>query len=169
MSRRPVVLALVATALACPVAARQPPSSLCQSGEAIVFSCVAGAKIVSVCGTGYPQYRFGKPGEVEMSLPEGRVAPAAAASGEVVPFSGGGGVWLRFAKPPYAYVVYDGIGNWGPGGAKKAIAGVVVEQNGRKIANIRCTAPAHSSLSPDWFGQTGIKTNNQDFEFPTED
>jgi hypothetical protein len=143
----------------------------CNVGETVVYSCAAGAKTVSVCtGNGFLQYRFGALGQApELSLPEGLIAPAGAATGEAVPFSGGGGAWLRFRKPPYGYVVYDGIGNWGPGGAKKTIAGVVVEQGGRKIANVKCTTKPQGELGPDWLQRVGIRTNNQDFEFPTED
>jgi hypothetical protein len=65
--------------------------------------------------------------------------------------------------------VYEGIGNWGPGGAKREIGGVVVERDGRRIANVKCAARPKSELAPDWFERTGIASNGQDFEFPTSD
>jgi hypothetical protein len=47
-------------------------------------------------GRGYLQYRFGKldgSEPLEQTLPEGQVVPAKAATGENVPFAGGGGAW----------------------------------------------------------------------------
>lgn len=146
----------------------------CTSGETVVFSCTTGAKAVSVCAAGgaqgYLQYRFGKLGEApEMSQPETRVAPARAAAGETVPFSGGGGVWLRFTRGAYGYVVYSGIGNWGRGGAKKEIDGVVVENNGKRTANVKCVGRSQGQLGPELLEKLGIKAGKQDFDFPTED
>ena len=110
------------------VSARPLPAveTLCIGGaETVVFNCGAGDRIVSVCSSrsassaaGYLKFRFGKPvgGPPEIALPATEELPPRAASGAVVPFSGGGGVWLRFASPRSAYVVYDGIGNWGARG-----------------------------------------------------
>ena len=99
-------------------------TSFCTPAETVVFACRTGAKMVSVCASrdagpnrGSLQYRFGKldgSEPLERILPEGQVAPARAATGESVPFSGGGGAWLRFRKDQFTYTVYTGIGNWGP-------------------------------------------------------
>lgn len=72
-------LASATTALAGEAAAIS--RSLCRAGEQIIFSCsvAKAAKLVSLCGSqkldnrrGYLQYRFGKPGAVELQFPEER-------------------------------------------------------------------------------------------------
>jgi hypothetical protein len=150
--------------------------SFCTPLETVVFACRTGPKLVSVCAssdvsptTGYLQYRFGKPGSrepIEMTLPETETAPREAASGENVPFSGGGGSWLRFRKGVTAYVVYTGIGRWGPGGETMEKTGVVVERGGQAIANLPCAPPLTNELGPDWFERTGVTAKGQDFFFP---
>lgn len=55
------------------------PSSLCSSGEQVIFSCSLRKprKLVSLCGSrdltktkGYLQYRFGVPGKIELEFPK---------------------------------------------------------------------------------------------------
>jgi hypothetical protein len=151
-------------------------ASFCTSEETVVFACRTGGKLVSVCASkvvgpnrGYLQYRFGKPDSadpLEMTLPESRLPPPKVASGETVPFSGGGGSWLRFSKPPMAYTVYGGIGRWGPNGETREKSGVVVERQGKQVATLRCAGTTTSELGYDWFARTGVKAAGQDFEFP---
>ena len=99
--------------------------------------------------------------QVVISAPS--VAPA---SGENVPFAGGGGAWLRFKKPPFSYVVYSGIGKWGPKGETAEKQGIVVERSGKSIANIKCTGALKSELGPVWFEKVGVKSNAEEFLFP---
>ena len=44
--------------------------------------------------------------------------------------------------------------------------GVVVERDGRVVANLPCTGPLTSELGPDWFEQTGISGDDPGFDFP---
>ncbi|MSP76042.1 MAG: hypothetical protein EXR12_07895 [Rhodospirillaceae bacterium] len=150
-------------------------TSFCTPAETVVFACRTGAKMASVCASkdtgpkGTLQYRFGKldgSEPLEQILPEGQVAPGRAASGESVPFSGGGGAWLRFRKGQFTYTVYTGIGNWGPKGEKRTKAGLHIEHAGKPLATLKCQEEPISLLGPDWFEKTGIKPNNEDFDFP---
>jgi hypothetical protein len=152
-------------------------TSFCTPQEVVVFTCRTDAKMVSVCASqgasakrGYLQYRFGKPDAadpLELIWPQGQVAPALAASGESVPFAGGGGSWLRFQKGSYGYVVYSGIGKWGPKGETREKQGIVVERGGKRIAHLKCTAAIESQLGPDWFDRLGIQVkDNEEFLFP---
>ena len=164
----------VAAAQATPVTAGQ--ASFCTSEESVVFACRTGGKMMSVCAAktagparGYLQYRFGKPDSpepIEMILPESQLPPSKAATGEYVPFSGGGGSWLRFAKASLAYTVYSGIGKWGPKGEVREKSGVVVERQGKVVATLKCSSKPISELGPDWFQRMGITANGQDFDFP---
>ena len=165
-------------ALAAPTPARTAQASFCTPTEVIVFSCrTSPIKLVSVCASkdasaskGYLQYRTGKPdsGEpLDLTLPAAQLPPPQAASGESVPFSGGGAAWLRVAaKNNVAFVVYTGIGKWGPRGEIQEKAGVAVERDGKSVANLNCTGKPISLLGPDWFDKAGITAKGQDFDLP---
>ncbi|MDI1287778.1 MAG: hypothetical protein PSV46_25565 [Reyranella sp.] len=179
-----IVAAKPAPLAAAPPAATPAPSpspagqaSFCTPAETVVFSCRSGAKMVSVCASkdagpnkGYVQYRFGKPDSrdpLELVVPENQLPPPRVAAGESVPFSGGGGAWMRFPKGQLTYTVYTGIGKWGPRGEIREKAGLVVAQSGKQIAVLKCNNPkAVSELGPDWFEKAGVKSGGQDFEFP---
>lgn len=161
-----------------PAAAKAAQTSFCTPAETIVFSCrTSPTKLVSVCASkdaapakGYLQYRIGKPDSnepLDLTLPATQIAPPQAASGDTLSFSGGGGAWLRIpAKNNVAYVVYTGIGKWGPRGQTQEKAGVAVERDGKQIANLNCAGKPISLLGPDWFTKAGIKSNGQDFDLP---
>lgn len=163
---------------AAPTPARTAQASFCTPTEVIVFSCrTSPIKLVSVCASrdasaskGYLQYRTGKPdsGEpLDLTLPAAQLPPPQAASGESVPFSGGGAAWLRVAaKNNVAFVVYTGIGKWGPRGEIQEKAGVAVERDGKSVANLNCTGKPISLLGPDWFDKAGITAKGQDFDLP---
>jgi hypothetical protein len=150
-------------------------ASFCTSTETVVFSCRTGTRMVSVCASkdaapnkGTLQYRFGK---LDLSeppdlMPEGQVVPPKAAVGANVPFSGGGGSWLRFAHGQSTYTVYSGIGKWGPKGETTTKEGLHVERAGKAVVTLKCLDKPIGVLGPDWFEKLGIKDNNQDFDFP---
>jgi hypothetical protein len=178
VSKATVITTTVAATPVAPIANKnpEPQTSFCTAQEKTLFACKTGAKMVSVCGspgatatTGYVQYRFGRPDSsesLEMVVPVGEVLPPRAAKGENVPFAGGGGSWLRFRKGDFAYVVYAGTGRWGPKGEPRDKQGVVVEQAGKKIANLKCMGPLTTELSPYWFEDVGITAGDEDFLFP---
>jgi hypothetical protein len=151
------------------------PASQCAANESIVFNCAAGSKLISVCAaagtsadTGYLQYRFGKPGmKPELTLPASKTPPNKSVTGESMPFAGGGGSWLRFRNGTNAYVVYTGIGRWGKNGAPAEKQGVVIEQSGRQIANVKCSGTLTSELGPFWFEAMGLTIGEEEeFLFP---
>jgi len=186
-----VCAVLVGALLACPPSARaqdtvkvdrdtkraaKAEASFCTSTETVVFSCRTGARMVSVCaskdadpGRGYLQYRFGKPESsepLELVLPEARNPPAKAANGSSESYSGGGGAWLRFFNRSTTYTVYTGIGNWGQNGEKMIKEGLLVERDGKRVANLPCTSSPISELGPDWFEKMGVTRASQEFFFP---
>lgn len=175
-SAKPAPLSPPAAATSTP--ARSAQASFCTQTETIVFSCrTSPSKLVSVCASkdaapnrGYLQYRTGKPDSsdpLDLILPATQVPPPQAASGETLAFSGGGAAWLRFsAKNNIAFVVYTGIGNWGPKGETREKAGVALERDGKAAANLKCTGKPISLLGPDWFGKAGITDKGQDFDLP---
>ena len=169
---------LAPPAVATPTPAKSAQTSFCTPGETIVFSCrTSPTKLVSVCASkdaapnkGYLQYRTGKPDSSEpldLTLPAAQVPPPQAASGETLAFSGGGAAWLRVsAKNNIAFVVFTGIGNWGPKGETREKAGVTLERDGKTVANLSCTGKPISLLGPDWFAKAGITPKGQDFDLP---
>lgn len=158
------------------VTATPAQATFCTGREIAVFSCRVGAKLVSVCASkdatrvaGHAQYRFGKPDSrepLELTVPAGLVPAAKVATGESVPFAGGGGAWMRFRNGAHAYVVYTGIGKWGPKGETRTKEGLVVEKDGRRIAHFKCNGPVAGELGPDWFDRVGVQAKGEDFDFP---
>jgi hypothetical protein len=155
------------------------PKSWCTAQETNVFTCRAGKKTVSVCAspdasanTGALHYRFGQLTvglPPEMTLPDKATPPRLSATGETATYAGGGGSWLRFKKGAHAYVVYTGIGRWGPKGELRALQGVAVEHKGKLIANLPCPTTQEDELGRDWFEKMGIQLDDQDFWFPNNE
>ena len=100
--------------------------------------------------------------------PAAQMPPPQAASGESVPFAGGGGAWLRVATKSnnIAFTVYTGIGKWGPKGETREKQGLVVERGGKTIAHLKCSNAPISELGPDWFEKAAIQSKDEDFLFP---
>jgi hypothetical protein len=151
--------------------------SLCTAAETTVFDCpLAGGRRAAVCGSadlsasaGTLQYRFGRPGKVELQWPPAPAAAASAAAADwragvkagQVMYAGGGGAYLRFAAPPFDYVVYSASGRgWG----RKA--GVMVLKDGQPAAVRRCTAPARSRMNLAFTQQAGLAADEQELELP---
>lgn len=156
-------------------------ASFCTANETIIFTCNTGAKRVSVCASrnvspkaGYVQYRFGipgspdKPGEpLEITLPASEVHPLKAAYGTFDPYAGGGASWMRFRKGSYGYVVYSGVGRWGPKGESIEKAGLAVENNGKVIANLKCSGRNEGEMGPQWFEKAGYqRSDKEEFFIP---
>ncbi|OYX70945.1 MAG: hypothetical protein B7Y95_14085 [Rhizobiales bacterium 32-66-11] len=153
-------------------AAAAPAGTLCHPDEAVIFSCPAGARTVSICasgdldaGSGLVLYRYGRPGRVELTYPDPAVPPAQAFTAGRLMFAGGGGAWFRFEKTPFRYTVFTAIGKWNPKGGPLALAGVAVEKDGKGLADIACDGDPVSVLGSDFFERAGIKLIG-DFEIP---
>jgi len=175
VSAKPAPLATPAPAS--PTPAKSAQTSFCTPSETIVFSCrTSPTKMISVCASrdasptkGYLQYRTGKPDSndpLDLTLPSAQIPPPQAATGEAVPFAGGGGAWLRVATKSVGFVLFTGIGKWGPRGEIQEKAGVAIERDGKQVASLKCTGKPISLLGPDYFEKVGIKAKDQDFDFP---
>jgi len=143
--------------------------TLCAADERVVFSCSTGAHAASICASkdlSSMQYRFGKPGSVELVYPEGGAKPADAFIMGSLAFSGGGGAWLRFDKGPFRYTIFTAVGKWGRGGALADASGVAVERDGKAFANFPCRGAAASEMGPDLFEKLGLKESDEAFDIP---
>jgi hypothetical protein len=148
--------------------AQAAPQTQCAANERVIFSCVTGNKIVSVCASrdlgqhaGSLSYRFGPAGRPEISYPPPGASRDVVKAGRWV-FAGGGGAWLAFDRPPFRYIVYSAVGR---GWHKKA--GLAVEKNGRVLTNLRCGGtPVTNELGPDFFSSSGITEDQTPFDLP---
>lgn len=167
----PAAFALSPLALGGGAATYAAPAGLCRPAETVVFSCPAGAKVVSVCASGRGagarvQYRYGKPGAPpELLLPRAPGLPPAVASGDTLMFSGGGGAWLRFVNGAFSYTVFSAIGRWGPGGAPAEKAGVLVEKSGVRVSHVRCTG-GDTGVDAGWMEAVGVRPDARGFDLP---
>jgi len=129
------------------VTAKAEPPSLCKANEEVFFSCLAKSKTISLCASadasatkGYLIYPYGRIGHpVELEYPSIPTPPAKAfsfaysrgAKGETEQFS--------FSTGGYTYTLYSD--HWGGAADNQEDGGVIVEKDGRRLANIRCTDP----------------------------
>lgn len=149
--------------------------TLCNANEKIVYSCATGSHIISLCASanissnlGYLQYRFGSRAKLELIYPDKQEHPAHLFTPGILTFSGGGGAYLQFRKPPYAYTLFSAIGNWWHSG-KGTAEGVAVRKDGREVANFPCRKDrdfVEGELGPDFFGAAGLGEPTANFEIP---
>lgn len=148
---------------------RDPEEPACAEDEQTAFQCALGSKQVAICAsadaaatTGWLQYRFGRADHApELIWPAYPGDPLLSAEGRVESYAGGGASWLRFRRGDHAYVVYTGIGRWGESGETREQSGVVVERNGKLIADLRCSGPVSSDLGPGWFERVGVEADDE--------
>ena len=157
-------VSLLAVGAARPPAPATPPS-LCQAGEQSVLSCGVGGKVLSLCATGpltaagaaqaRMQYRFGRPGKVEMAWPARPESPRGRFFLGTTMYSGGGEERIRFSNEGYDYVVFQRTiaGEWDDEGHRAHFQdeGVVVLKGGRAVGKRICTTAAANDGFPKMY------------------
>ena len=124
-------------------------TSLCARDEKIIWSCeTTKRKIVSICSSsqldkqsGYLQYRFGRPGHVELEYPQQRQNTQTAFAyfrytRPLVTYLG-----LRFKIKEYDYEVYDNSNEEEQAGGSEAGVTVTPAGNTAKAVDYRCRKP----------------------------
>lgn len=145
--------------------------TLCRYNERVIFSCRLkgkGGKTVSVCGSriitatrGYMQYRYGKPGAVEIILPEQRGIPAKSFTGALQTLAKSETAWLRVRNGKFGYVVYGFVG------LDDLPTGLAVQKDGKTIADLSCEESMSGSMPAVEFGEsTGILEDAEGFDLP---
>lgn len=168
--RTAYAIALMSAMLPRALATQNQGTALCTLQEEPVFACtLKNHRAVAVCAShqpdgspGYVQYRFGKPGNLEIKVPQ------KADSGEWrqqfkakrLWYSAGGGNYLRVDRGPYAYVVFSAFGRWGDKD------GVMVWKNGAMVTHHACVGPALSKLGPDLSSRWGIGEDSEELVLP---
>lgn len=144
-------LAVIAAVVFVPAASKAPPRAaayapqpLCAAGEQVLFQCRIGSRTASVCAgqadnSQFVQYRFGKPGDVELAYP----APGSdGLSWARTGYSGGGELQLNFSEKAHRYVLYSRVVRTGfpPGpNAPRFEAGIAVVRNNKIISDRPCS------------------------------
>lgn len=145
--------------------AEAPPlPRLCAEGEATIFNCAIdeGGKFLSVCGSkmgplfegrGYIQYRFGRPGNIELEYPRER---RRRASDFILDYKQAQGrshfARLWFDAGPYRYTIYEEVfaGERAADIRKDARVEVRTLKNLREAVGVarsfRCLDPVQGSL-----------------------
>jgi hypothetical protein len=151
-----IIVAFASTAIAA--------DTLCSPRERVVFSCgTAKKRIVSVCAsrnlsasTGYLQYRFGKKGAVELTVPRGFEHPKKHVERNNSNFINGGYIsGLTFKNDAFSYAVYeselrDGPNRW------VSRQGVTVERDGKTISELACKGAFASEMGESFLDNAGI-------------
>lgn len=139
---------------------------LCTAAETPIFACSTGKKRASVCtgragGNEQLTYRIAPlEGAVEMEYPSGGIAAASAFQrGSQVGQDGSAVNFLSFDKGNYRYAVYAGDGENGR-------KGVVVEQGGKRIADLRCQSDAMSAISSKELERYGMPVDSRPLQLP---
>lgn len=134
---------------------------LCTAAETPIFACSTGKKRASVCtgragGNEQLTYRIAPlEGAVEMEYPSaGTGAASAFQRGSQVGQDGAAVNFLSFDKGNYRYVVYAGDGDNGR-------KGVMVEQGGKRIADLRCQGDAMSRFDPAQLQKMGLSIDSR--------
>ncbi|MBX8606406.1 hypothetical protein K5D65_04335 [Pseudomonas cichorii] len=118
--------------------------TLCASHEDVYFSCpLPGDKIVSVCAssntepsTGYVQYRYGTPSNIEMSYPEKEVPPkghlflVSASEGSINKDI------IKFKNGSYTYIV-----------AQSTVSSLSVLRNDKVVLRKSCNEGGNAFVS----------------------
>jgi hypothetical protein len=144
-----------------------PKSPLCTANEEAVFSCSTGKKQIAVCATGGAAnaamqltYRIAPTGQAaEMTYPSSPAPAKSAFKLGSANYTGDKSMsFLSFDKGDIRYVAYVANG--------KAFdkAGVAVEQGGKRIANLVCTAELIDRLGE--LDSAGIPTDSRSFALP---
>jgi hypothetical protein len=134
-----------------PVVCAAASSYLCKSNEQVIFGCMAGKKMISVCAsplftptTGYLQYRFGTPSKLELEYPEKPEPPKGHFWFSSTGYAGGGEARIRFVNQGSQYTVFARTVRTGFGSDGKHYpafsAGVGIKARGQKDTTRLCTS-----------------------------
>jgi len=130
-------------------------SSLCRAEEQVIFSCAVapGARTVSLCASsaldhrrGYLQYRYGKPGAIELQFPQARANTQLVFRFAHYFRAQVDRIEISFDNDGYRYTIFDYYeGDTNPA---MPVAGVRVRQHGARGSEteIQCQNRASSQL-----------------------
>jgi hypothetical protein len=129
-------------------------ASLCATDEKTVWSCpTTTGKIASICSSrqlddrrGYVQYRFGRPGHVELEFPQQKQNTQAAFTYKrytrpLVTY-----LAIRFTAGGYTYKIYDRFNDEERPARRAAYISVVPPGEGARTVDLNCRKPIAGTL-----------------------
>ncbi|MDN5503745.1 MAG: hypothetical protein L0H10_07975 [Comamonas sp.] len=135
--------------------------NLCSADETPVFACSTGKKRASLCMTGSNQlaYRLAPlDGAPEMIYPANAAAASTAfKQGVYTGINGQSLPFVSFDKGNYRYAVY---------GVTSTTQGILVEQNGKRIADLRCQADRLSELGMSKLQSLNLGQDTRPLQLP---
>jgi len=135
--------------------------TLCSAEETPVFACSTGKKRASLCMTGSNQlaYRLAPLNSApEMVYPvDASAASTAFQQGTHAGVNGQSLPFVSFDKGKYRYAVY---------GTSATMQGVLVEQNGKRIANLNCQTDRLSELDTAKLQRMGLSQDLRPLMLP---
>lgn len=130
------------------------PGSLCNADEKIIFSCTIkeNAKLVSLCSSreltpdrGYLQYRFGRPGKIELEFPKSREKTQPAFKYSHYFRAQVDLTEISFTSGNYEYSIFDDYN--GEERPARSVQGIkVTSPNGREVT-LTCRGRAKADYS----------------------
>lgn len=144
-------------------------TGLCSNHEQAAFSCETAKGVVSICEDGAKlHYRFGKPGNIEMSYPTNDDMASPAFNADSLTFSGGGGAYVTFIRNGTRYTIFHASGRWGQHDETAIIAGVAVTRGHQEVTNLSCHGRVLSDLGSALFLRDSLhpEAPPYDFEIP---
>ena len=142
---RPVPTILSIQAIASAPIAREPLSH-CSSQEETLFTCKISKskKLVSICTSkgfsnhsGYIQYRFGRPNQVELAFPKVISDSSRKFLWQTYGYSGGWDTRIQFSIENFRYQVYDKAYKK-TASSKDLYGGILVYKKNKKLAELKC-------------------------------
>lgn len=121
------------------------PGSLCGAAQTTYFSCqTARQRTISLCGTlpSALQYRYGKPGKVELAYPHDMAQGARQFAFAHYSRYQTDRVEVSFSHDDVDYTLFD----YAEKGHRSA--GVRAATSAERMAEIRCTGTVHGALAP---------------------
>jgi len=143
--------------------------SLCQPAEKPLFQCVLRTKQVAVCASGEPghsvvQYRFGRPGKVELAYPSNPASGSGTLKWANAGWSGGAAMQIHFESASNRYVLYSSMVRTGFGsdGLNYPMdqLGLFVTRTGRLVFDEHCRLDARLEGGEDsWIDEANTKAS----------
>ncbi len=145
-----------------PVTPATGPSH-CSPVEWTVFSCqIEGSQtVVSVCAStdltrthGYLQYRFGRPGAVELAFPEDLEGTQDQFMWQTIGYSGGWDTRIQFTNAEVSYQLYDKAIKVSIS-EKEFLGGIIIKEGKAVLAELACDTatlgPAYDNTLGDLY------------------
>ena len=135
--------------------------SMCSSTEKILFSCISGKKIISICGSpgfslssGYVRYKFGVAGkEPELLYPQDQATLSQAFKYAYSDYSKGSTQELSFSRGKYKYTIHVDAHSF-----RGWASGVFVEIGDKQVAYLRCDKDQPTDALY-WATEAGMTSN----------